>query len=170
MPAGLKQNSSPITVSFSVAETAPNVFSEEQVQLSLNVLDREVFVVTGINLDPSEPEAIAGTNTRVRTSLSTTSRTSVGTLADNNVMAVSRQVIQASGFVDGGVGFTQTFGESPAIGMDFLGIIASSDFFLQIEGTANTGAKSMTGKLYGYRAIADANVFSALNQSELLSA
>lgn len=169
MPAGLKTNSSPITISFLIAESGPNTFTESQVDLSLNILDREVFVVTGINLDASEPEAIAGVNTQVRTSLSTTSRTSMGTLANSNVMAVSRQVIQAAGLVDGGVGFTQSFGESPAIGMDFLGIIASSDFFLQIQGTGNTAAKSMTGKLYGYRAIADANVFAALNQNELLS-
>ena len=170
MPAGLKASSSPIIVSFSVSESAANTFTQAQVDLALNVLDREVFVVTGVNLDASEPEAIAGTNTKVRTSLSTTSRTNMGTLDDSNVIAVSRSVIQAAGMADSGIGFTQSFGETPAIGMDYLAIIATNDFFLQIQGDGNSGAKAMTGKLYGYRAIADANTFAALAQSELLSA
>ena len=62
------------------------------------------------------------------------------------------------------------FGESPAVGMDYLGIIATNDFFVAVEGAGNLGAKAMTGKLYGYRAQADAATFAALTQSELLSA
>ena len=170
MPKGLKQTSSPITVSFDVTESAPNTFTEVQVDLALNVLDREVFVVTGINLDSAEPDAIAATNTNVRGSLSTTSRTSVGSLGASNVMAISRKAIQASGFVDGGVSFTDSFGESPAAGMEYLGIIATNDFFIQIIGSNNVLNKSMVGKLYGYRAVADAATFAALTQSELLSA
>ena len=170
MPKGLKATSSPITVSFSVTESAPNTFTEAEVDLSLNVLDREVFVVTGINLDSSEPAAVAATNTNVRGSISTTSRTSVGTLANNNVMAITRKAIKAAGFVDGGVGFTDSFGESPAVGMEYLAIIATNDFYVQVLGDKNPGASSVLGKLYGYRAIADAATFAALTQSELLSA
>ena len=170
MPKGLSSTSAPITISFSVTESAPNTFTQKQVDLALNVLDREVFVVTGINLDSSEPAGVAATNTKVRGSISTTSMTGVGTLANNNVMAISRKTIQASGFVDGGVGFTDSFGESPAVGMDYLAIIATNDFFIQIEGSNNTGESTLLGKLYGYRATADAATFAALTQSELLSA
>lgn len=170
MPKGLKATSSPITVSFSVTESAANTFTQAEVDLALNVLDREVFVVTGINLDSSEPEAIAATNTRVQGSISTTSRTTMGSLASNNVMAISRKSIQAAGYVDAGVGFTDSFGESPAVGMDYLAVIATNDFYLQIQGTNNTATASMVGKLYGYRAVADAATFAALTQSELLSA
>lgn len=169
MVKGLTKPSSPITVSFSVSETAPNVFTQAQIDLQLNVLDREVFVVTGVNLDNLPPDAIAATDTRVRSSLSSTSRATVGDLADTNVIASSRDDIRAAGFVDAGVGFMTMYGESPAVGMDYLAIIATNDFFVQIEGNGNLGAKAMTGKLYGYRAIADANTFAALTQSELLS-
>lgn len=170
MPKGLKATSSPITVSFSAAETAPNTFTEQEVDLALNVLDREVFVVTGINLDSSEPEGLAGVNTNVRGSISTTSRTGMGTLADNNVMAISRKAIRAAGFADAGVPFTDAFGESPAVGMEYLAIIATNNFFVQVQGDNNVSAKTVLGKLYGYRAIADADTFAALTQSELLSA
>lgn len=170
MPAGLKATSSPITVSFSVEESAANTFTQSQIDLALNVLDREVFVVTGINIDTSAPEMLAGTDTQVRASLSTTSRTAIGTLANNNVLAIGRKQIQAAGSVDSGVGFEDSFGESPAVGMDYLGIIATNDFFVQVLGTGNTTVKAMAGKLYGYRAVADAATFAALTQSELLSA
>ena len=170
MPAGLKATSSPITISFAVTESAANTFTEGEIDLALNVLDREVFVVTGLNLDTSPPEALAGVSTNVRASVSTTARTSMGTLADNNVMGISRMDLQAAGFVDGGVAFQQSFGESPAVGMDYLAIIATNNFFAQVQGQGNTGAKGLVGKLYGYRAVADANTFAALTQSELLSA
>ena len=170
MPKGLKATSGLITVSFETPESAANTYTQNQVDLQLNVLDREVFVVTGVNLDVLPPDAAPGTDTRVRASLSTTSRTTIGDLADNNVIASARDDIRAAGFVDGGVGFSTMFGESPAVGMDYLAIIATNDFFVQIEGNGNVGAKAVTGKLYGYRAEADAATFAALTQSELLSA
>ena len=169
MPKGLKQTSGLITVSFSTNETAANTFSQDIVDLQLNVLDREVFVVTGVNLDILPPDAIPATDTRVRASLSTVSRSTIGDLADNNVIASARDDIRAAGFVDSGIGFSTMFGESPAVGMEFLAIIATNDFAVQIEGNANNGAKAVTGKLYGFRATAEAATFAALTQSELLS-
>ena len=169
MVKGLKNPSSPVTISFSIGETAPNTYTQEQINLQLNVLDQEVFVVTGVNLDLLPPDAIAGVNTRTRGQLSSTSRTSIGNLSQTNIIAVARDDIRAAGFVDGGVGFSASFGESPAVGMDYLGIIATNDFFVAVEGAGNGGAKALTGKLYGYRAIADAATFAALTQSELLS-
>ena len=170
MPKGLKSTSAPITISFAVTETAPAVFTDAVVALQLNVLDREVFVVTGCNLDVSAPDAIAATNTSVSGCLSSTARTTMGFLNDSNVLSTANDSIRAAGFVDGGVGFSSQYGEAPATGMDYLGIIATNDFHIMVQGTANVGAKSLSGKLYGYRAIADAATFAALTQSELLSA
>jgi len=169
MPKGLTKPSSPITVSFSVGESAANTYTENRVDLQLNVLDQEVFVVTGINLDILPPDAVSGTDTRVRGQLSVTSQDAMRSLSTANVMAIVRDDIRALGFVDSGVPFSAMYGESPAVGMDYLGIIATNDFFVAVEGAGNGGAKALTGKLYGYRAIADAATFAALTQSELLS-
>ena len=169
MPKGLTKPSSPITVSFSVAESAANTYTQNRVDLQLNVLDQEVFVVTGINLDILPPDAVPSTDTRVRGQLSVTSQDQIRSLSTTNVMAIARDDIRAAGFVDSGVPFSAMYGESPAVGMDYLGIIATNDFFVAVEGDGNSGAKAMTGKLYGYRAIADAATFAALTQSELLS-
>lgn len=149
-----------------------NTFTQGKIDLQLNVLDREVFVCTGTNLDILPPDAEPAVDTRVRGSLSTTSRTTVGDLSSSNVVAAARDDIRAGGVVGAPAfaTFSTMWGESPAVGMDYLAIIATNDFFIQIEGAGNVGTKAMSGKLYGYRAVADAGTFAALTQSELLSA
>ena len=62
MPTGLKQTSAPLVVSFGVGEAVANTFNQAEVDMQLNVLDREVMVVTGVDIDLLPPEAIAGTN------------------------------------------------------------------------------------------------------------
>jgi hypothetical protein len=170
MPRGLKETSSLITIGFSVSETAPNTFTQERIDLQLNPLDNEVFVVQAINLDPETPDAIAATNTTVTTSLTTTSRTSVSNLSDSTCLATTQSRIQAAGFVDGGVGFQQVSMETPPTGMEYIGIISTNDFFIQVSGSANANLKGVSGKLYGYRARAESSVYAALVQSEVLSA
>ena len=170
MVKGLKSPSSPVTVSFEIPESAANTYTEGQVNLSLNVLDQEVFVVTGVNLDLLPPDAVAGTTTRTRGQLSSTSRATIGNLSQSNIIAISRDDIVMDAGGTTGVPFSAMFGESPAVGMDYLAIIATNDFFIGVEGNGNVGAKAMSGKSYGYRAVADAATFAALTQSELLSA
>lgn len=169
MPKGLKETSSLISIGFGVAEPAANTFTQAQVDLQLNPLDNEVFVVYAIDLDVGAPDAVAGTSTVMAGSLSTTSRTTIGDLSDTNVMANKQLQIRAGGFVDGGVGFTSGSNESPATQLEYLGIIATNDFFVQVEGTNNLIAHSMTGRVYGVRARADSSIYAALVQSELLT-
>ncbi len=169
MPTGLKQTSAPLVVSFTVGETLANTFAQAEVDMQLNVLDREVMVVTGVDIDLLPPDALAGTDTRVRGSVSTTSRATIGDIADNNVIASARDDIRAAGFLDSGVGFQTQYGESPPVGMEFMNIIATNNFFVQIQGGGNLGTKALTGRMYCYRAVADAATFAALVQSELLS-
>jgi len=77
--------------------------------------------------------------------------------------------IRAGGFVDGGVGFTKSSMETPPAMLDYIGIISTNDFFLQVQGSGNGGAKSIKAKVFGYRARADAATYAALVQSEVLS-
>ena len=170
MPKGLKSTSSLITIGFSVPEVAPNTFTQGRVDLQLNPLDNEVFVVQAINLDPSAPDAVAATNTAVTSAVTTTSQTAVGSLASSSTLAVSQMRIMAAGFIDGGVGFQQASMETPPAGLEYIGIISTNDFFIQILGNGNLLAKGVSGKVYGYRAKAESSVYAALVQSEVLSA
>jgi len=168
MPTGLKATSSVVSIGFSNPESAANTFTEASVDLNLSPLDREVFVVMAIDMDPTTPSLVPGTNTAVGCSLTTTSQTAVVNLGNSNCLATAALNIRSSGVT--AVSFTRQAAESPSSKLDYLGIIATNDFFIQIQGTANTTARAVSGKLYGFRARADASVFAALVQSEVLSA
>jgi len=170
MPTGLKASSSTVAIGFKVDEIIPNTFAQNSVDLNLSPLDREVFVVTAINLDPVAPDAIGGVNTQTQASLTTTSQTETANLDNSNCLATATLDLRAAGFVDSGVGFTRNGMETPPATLDYIGIIATNDFFIQVKGLGNINAKSCFGKLYGYRAQASADIYAALVQSEVLSA
>lgn len=169
MPKGLKSTSDIVAISFSVDETAANTFNQLTVDLSLSPLDQEVFVVTAVSLDPFYPDAIAATDTRVSASVTTTTQTSVQNLSNSQCLATASNGIQAAGFVDGGVSFQTIALETPQGFTEYIGIISTNDFFVQVAGSGNAGAKGVDGRLWGYRARADASIYSALVNSELLS-
>lgn len=168
LPKGLKETSSIITIGAQVLESAANTFTSQQVDLQLNPLDNEVFVVYAVDVDLLEPEFIPGTSTQVLGSISTTERTSVGNLASSNVIAHNRITYSNDGVISSRSDFASD--SAPSTQLPYLAIIATNDFFLNIQGGANTVARSMAARVYGVRAKADANIYSALVQSELLSA
>jgi len=170
MPTGLKQTSSVVSIGFSVDETLPNTFTQGQVDLNLSPLDREVFVVLAVNMDPFTPDGIAGVDTKVESSLTTTRQTQVANLSNSNCLAASGNFIKAAGFADAGVSFQSIGAETPPANLEYIGIIATNDFFVQVAGLGNLAPRGVDGKLYGYRATAPADIFAALVQSEVLSA
>ena len=171
MPAGLKQSSSVVSIGFSVSETAPNTFTQGQVDLNLSPLDREVMVVLAVNLDSGAPDAIAGVNTAIRSALTTTSQTAIPTLQDANCLSRLSQNIQAAEFCRWRRWFLKSsFRYTTSNLLEYIGIIATNDFFVQVQGTGNLAPKGVSGKLYGYRAVASADIYAALVQSEVLSA
>jgi hypothetical protein len=167
---GFKKTSETIAISFGVDETAPNTFIQEEIALQLDVLNNEIFVVLAVDLDITPPDAIAGVDTTTNASASTTSLLAVGNLSQSNVMAQSSDRIRAGGFVDGGVAFSRA-ADSTYTGMvDYISLIATNNFFVQLEGGNNLVAKGLNGRVWGYRARADSSTYAALVQSEVLSA
>ena len=173
MPTGLKQTSSLITIGFTVTEGGVDTFTQARTDLQLNPLDNEVFVVQAVNMDPAAPDVNPGVNSSTSASLTSTSQLGVASLASSNCLATSRDDIRTEiglAAVSAGVAFTRTSMETPPAGLDYIGIIATNDFFVQLEGQGNLLAKIVTGKMYGYRARATSSIYAALVQSELLSA
>ena len=156
-----------------MTETGANTATEAAVDLNLSPLDREVFVVLSVDMDPLAPDAIVGVNSATTASLTTTSNPAGPvTLANSNCLAVARLDIRSNAAFAAapGAAFTRQSNEAPSTRLDYIGIIATNDFFIQVEGQGNVNAKACSGKLYGYRAKASADVFAALVQSEVLSA
>lgn len=156
-----------ITVSASITESAPNTFTQQQVDLQLNPLDNEVFVVYAVDLDLLEPNLVSGTDTAVKGSITTTSTSAVSGISNSSCIAANRITIQE----DGGIFVRGDYASdsAPATGLEYLAIIATNDFFLQIEGSNNVLARAMNARLYGVRMRADSSIYAALVQSELLS-
>lgn len=172
MPKGMKATSSPIQISAKVSETVPSTLAIDEIDLTLNVLDNEVFVITQLNIDVEAPDSVTGLSTLVTATLSTTRRTSVGDISDSNVVGQARREIicNAGMTADGGIPFDREDPLFAAISEDYLGIVATNQMFLNVLGTNNGNVKSATCRVYGYRASVDSSVYAALVQSELLSA
>jgi hypothetical protein len=167
---GFKKTSDTIAVSFGLTETAPNTFSQEEIALQLDVLNNEIFVVLAVDIDLESPDAIAATNTFTRGSVSSTTQTGVVALDSTNCIATARDDIRAAGFVDAGVAFSRAAAQSYTGMVEYIALIATNNFFVQVEGANNAGAKTLSGRVWGYRAKADAATYAALVQSEVLSA
>ncbi len=167
MPVGLKATSSPLQISEKVVSTGGNTFTQETISLPLNTLDREVFVVLGIDINVSAPDVHAANNSQVGCSVSTQSRSTLGTIGDSQVLADKYRDIKRDAAV--AVSFEGYFGETPAAEMDYVGIIATEDFYIQLDGSNNASDKFANVRVFGYRAQASADVYAALVQSELLS-
>ena len=60
MPTGLKQTSSLIVIGARTVESAANTFTQGRIDLQLNPLDNEVFVVVAVDMDPAFPDQTAG--------------------------------------------------------------------------------------------------------------
>ncbi|AXH78525.1 MAG: hypothetical protein [Circular genetic element sp.] len=170
MPRGLKETSGIVAISARAEESAPNTFTQESIDLNLDPLNNEVFVVVAVDLNPSFPDAEPSTDTASQACLSVTSRTTMGFIEDNNVLASASTAIRAKGYSDSGVGFTQQSLETPPSNLEYIGIIATNDMFLSIEGLNNVAVKAVGCRVWGYRAKADAAIYAALVQSEVLSA
>jgi len=170
MPKALKSTSGIIGISFGVSESAANTYTQEQINLQLNPLDNEVFVVLGVDLDPSAPDAIATTDTTSQAGLTKTTQTAALNLSSNDCISVATRQIRAGGFADGGVPFTHTAIDTPNSVLEYIDILATNDFFVYIVGVNNGSAKSVSGRMWGYRAKADSATYAALVQSEVLSA
>lgn len=168
MPKGLKETSSLIQISAGLTETGPNTFTQSQVDLQLNPLDNEVFVVYAIDINAATPDLNANLASSTFASVSTTSRTTVGSMANSNVIGIGQHDIRNDG--TSAVGFSQIAPETPTgMGLDYCGIIATNDFFIQLLGVNNVNAKDVEVRVYGARARAESSVYAALVQSEMLS-
>ncbi len=177
MPKGLKPTSSQIVISFGLTETAANTLTEERIDLQLNALDNEVFVVTGVKMDLEAPAFLAGSGqVRYGSFSAVTKQSGNGATLDlSSPSCIATSSIQTLVNIDAASGVavlssTQENDVDSPTHVEYLDVIATPDFYVQINGVNQGNEMSVAGKLYGYRARADSSTYAALVQSELLSA
>lgn len=169
---GFKKTSGIIAVSNRVESGTGNTFTQLELDLPLDTLNNEIFVVLAIDFALSPPDALSGLDTATQCQLSTTNQTGITGLEHSNILARGENAIQAAGFGTGaaGVGFTHMSNDTPTGDLDWMGIIATPNCYLAVDGYNNIAPKSVAMRMWGYRAKADAATYAALVQSEVLSA
>jgi hypothetical protein len=168
MAHGLKRTSSDFFVSAQITESALNTFTEALITLPLNSLDREVFVITGIILDPGTPSAVPATQTTSTLQLCRNLAGQQIRINDFNLIAESSE-----SFI-GGVAefdfFSKTYGNQIMdSGQDFVDVVATPNMAIAVIGNNNIGTLTSQLRVFGYRAVADVGTYSALIASELNS-
>ena len=186
MPKGLKHSSRPIQISTSSQISNDPVaaqFTSKRVDLQLNPLDNEVFVVTGLKIDfdnPLAPVNSAGGaalyQVDQRCSISTTTQTTYEGIDSPKVIGASQldgqSIISTDLEHEYYTVIEQNAMDAPPASMEYLSVIATNDFFVNYLVSSNYLAGQTFNarvRLYGYRAVADAVTYAALVQSELLS-
>lgn len=155
-------------------------FTVNEITLPLDILNREVFVVTGVDFQVVTEISLARIDSfgDIRARVSNTRPQALQNLSNSNCMAALDYTFSSS-FVGGPPpvanysGFEQLSGNTPPADMDYIGIVATDNMFLSqdLDGNLGTGnAGTVQVRVYGYRAQADAATYAGLVQSEALSA
>ena len=165
---GFKQTSGIIAVSNRIEESAAQTFTELEIDLALDPLNNEIFVVLAVDSDLSAPDFIPGTNTASLMQLSTTSQTAITGLETSSVMVRNERLLQSPAAGDTAF-WEHMAGESPQAVLDYVQIVATPNFFAQIQGINTSNPMACAFRVWGYRAKADAATYAALVQSEVLS-
>ena len=167
---GFKKTSDLIAISFGVTESGANTFTQEEIALQLDVLNNEIFVVLAADLNLLPPDAVAGVTTSTAGSITSTTQTAIANLDATNTIATSRDFIVMDAAAVTGSAFSRSATETYTGDLAYIALIATNNFFIQINGNQNLVAKALTGRVWGYRAKADSATYAALVQSEVLSA
>lgn len=180
----LKKSSDTLAISSLIEQGTVNNFEVTQIDLQLNPLDNEVFVVTAVVIDflgamplPSLSSPLS-VFLNAEVGLTTTRPTTMPTIGNSNCFGYSSRAI-TYGIIDSlgnnelaacGV-FENNANDVPDAMLDYVAIVATSDYFISIDTSGyNTGSlQDVAVRVYGYRAKADAATYAALVQSEVLS-
>jgi hypothetical protein len=165
---GFKKTSDIIAVSFGLTESAANTYTQEEIALQLDVLNNEIFVVLATDINPETPELVPGSTTATNSAVTATSSATMANLSDSNCIARAQLVIRSAG--GEAVPFSRAAEEAYAANLDYIALISTNNFFVSVQGSNNAAARSVSGRVWGYRARADATTYAALVQSEVLSA
>ena len=162
--------SDPFFVNGSLTETAPGTFTELEISLPLDSLNREGVIVHACYFSGDEPERIVNTMSRIRMQVTSTSKTQI--IGANDANLLSRQ----EKYVLGGVAefsgphvIDVIASNEPYMVNDNLGLIATDNVFLGIQSTNQAAGKSVQVRLVCSRIKMSADAYAALVTNELSS-
>jgi hypothetical protein len=169
MPKAYKITSDPFFVNGNVTESAVDTFTQTQISLPLDSLNREGVLIHGVYFTSSEPNAVLGANTSQRVQLTSTSKTGLVNANDANLVARQEKFIY-SGTAEFAPITWDFIGQTAPYGIDDnLMIVATDDIFLGIQGNQNTSPRSAQVRVVCSRIQLEASAYAALVTNELSS-
>ena len=167
--APFKRTSQIFNIGASVTESAAATFTEAEIELPLSSLDREIFVITDVAM--AVPQSVVVAGQKVTSDVQVTKTSVAGLVNINNPTIISRARTALDNSVAPVMAVTEESFPSNQMSSggstDYLGIIATPQFFIQAW--TQNGPAPTTGacRLTGFRAQANADLYAALVTEEL---
>lgn len=166
---GFKRTSEPLNIGASL-DLVDGTPASTTVTLPLSSLDREVFIVTDIQMDNEALPVPAAPGTSILlASVNKTDTNVLGIDAPNCIGNIRRDVeVSPGGFI-----FQESFHPQEAstgMGPDYIGIIATPNYVLSGSFSTTAGGaanRKVYVRVTGFRAKADADTYAALVTEEI---
>ncbi len=163
-------SSDPFYVNGSITESAADTFTQTEISLPLDSLNREGVLVHAVYFTSSEPTANLGLQTAVSVQVTTTSQTGLVGANSANLLAKRESIITGGAAEFSGPHIHDFVGDSaPYQVSDNLGIVATDNVFLGIKGNNNGTVKNAQMRMVCSRIKLSADAYAALVTNELSS-
>ena len=162
--------SDPFFVNGNVTETAADTYTQEEISLPLDSLNREGILVHAVYWTTSDPSRVVNALSDIRCQLTSTSKTGIVGANDANLISRREIVITGGAAEFSGPHIVDFVGsESPYQVSDNLGLIATDNVFLAVEGRNQTLPRTAQFRMVCSRIKLSADAYAALVTNELSS-
>ena len=162
--------SDPFFVNGNLTESALNTFTEAEISLPLDSLNREGILVHAVYWTVTDPSRVAGLLSDIRCQVTATSKTGIVGANDANLISRRETTIVGGAAEFSGPHIVDLVGsEAPYQVSDNLGLIATDNVFLGVEGRNQTVTASASFRMVCSRIKLSADAYAALVTNELSS-
>lgn len=162
--------SDPFYVNGNVIETAADTFTQLQISLPLDSLNREGVLVHAVYFTGSEPDRIPGVSSFLDFQVTSTSQTGIVGANNANLLAKQQRITTGGAAEFSGPHVIEMVGQNyPYQVTDSLGIVATDDVFLAIKGLNQAAPAGVQVRIVCSRIKLSADAYAALVTNELSS-
>ena len=170
MPSAYKVTSDPFYVNGNLTESAASTYSQTEISLPLDSLNREGILVHAVYFSGEEPERVPNAISQIRMQVTTTSKTGMVGANDANLLSRQEKYITGGAAEFSGPHVIDVIASNePYQESDNLGLVATDNLFLAIQGTNQAAAKACQFRAVCSRIKLTADAYAALVTNELSS-
>ncbi len=162
--------SDPFYVNGNLTQSGVDTFTQLEISLPLDSLNREGVLVHAVYFTSDEPERILNASSNVRTQVTSTSKTAIVGANDANLIALQEKWMFGGAAEFSGITVLDAVSSNePYQIADNLGIIATDNCFLALNSFSQTAVKSVQFRMVCSRIKMSSDAYAALVTNELSS-